>query len=116
MTQRCGGWMHLDARQRKRKRDSSQFVELERIYKAELELLRVQPQSEEAEGSAHNAEANWLAQQCRVLRLKSLKTRKCIVCFASMVCMCEHERKRSLLGSPVGYEMVTILAAWFGLV
>ena len=79
----------LDARQRKRKRDGSPFVELERIYKAELELLRVQLQSEEAEGSAHNAEANWLAQQCRVLRLKSLKTRKCIVCFASMVCMCE---------------------------
>lgn len=63
----------LDARQRKRKRDGSPFVELERIYKAELELLRVQLQSEEAEGSAHNAEANWLAQQCRVLRLENAK-------------------------------------------
>ena len=33
-------------------------VELERIYKAELELTRAQLRSEEAEGSTHNAEAN----------------------------------------------------------
>ena len=63
----------LDARQRKRKQDGSPFVELERIYKAELELLRAQLRSEEAEGSTHNAEANVLAQQCRVLRLENAK-------------------------------------------
>ena len=63
----------LDARQRKRKRDGSPFGELERIYKAELELVRAQLRSEEAEGSAHNAEANMLAQQCRLLRLQNAK-------------------------------------------
>ena len=63
----------LDARQRKRKRNGSGFVELERIYKAELELTRAQLRSEEAEGSTHNAEANMLAQQCRVLRLENAK-------------------------------------------
>ena len=63
----------LDARQRKRKRDGSPFVELERIYKAELELVRAQLRSEEAEGSTHNAEANMLAQQCRLLRLQNAK-------------------------------------------
>ena len=63
----------LDARQRKRKRDGSPFVELERIYKAELELVRAQLRGEEAEGSAHNAEANMLAQQCRLLRLQNAK-------------------------------------------
>ena len=63
----------LDARQRKRKRDGSPFGELERIYKAELELVWAQLRSEEAEGSAHNAEANMLAQQCRLLRLQNAK-------------------------------------------
>ena len=66
----------LDVRQRKRKRDGSPFLELERIYKAELELMRAQLRSEEAEGSAHNAEANYLAQQCRVLRLQNAKMQR----------------------------------------
>ena len=98
----------LDARQRKRKRDGSPFVELERIYKAELELVRAQLRSEEAEGSTHNAEANMLAQQCRLLRLGLQNAKTEIVpsahCCASMVCVSERVLKRSVLRSPVGYD------------
>jgi len=55
------------------KRHGSPFGELERIYKAELELLRARLTRSESEGCAHNAEANWLAQQCCVLRLENAK-------------------------------------------
>ena len=55
------------------KRHGSPFGELERIYKAEVELLRARLARSEAEGTACNAEANWLAQQCRVLRLENAK-------------------------------------------
>ena len=65
----------IDEAQRRKQRGSS-FGELERIYKAELELLRARLRSAEAEASAHNAEANWLAQQCSVLRLDSAKHRR----------------------------------------
>ena len=52
------------------------FGELERIYKAALELSGAKLKREIAEASAHNAEANWLAQQCRVLRLENAKLRR----------------------------------------
>lgn len=45
----------------------------ERIYKAELDLMRAKFRCADMEGTAHNAEANWLAQQCRVLRLENAK-------------------------------------------
>ena len=55
------------------KRHGSPFGELERIYKAELELLRARLERSESEAFACNAEANWLAQQCRVLRMQNAK-------------------------------------------
>jgi len=58
------------------KRHGSPFLELERIYKAELEWSRAQLKRETYASSTHNAEANWLAQQCRVLRLENAKLRR----------------------------------------
>ena len=58
------------------KRHGSPFGELERIYKAELELLRARLVRSEREAYAYNAEANWLAQQCRVLRLQNAKLKR----------------------------------------
>ena len=60
------------------KRHGSPFGELERIYSAELELLRAHLARSESEGRASNAEANWLAQQCRVLRLKNAKMQRTV--------------------------------------
>ena len=60
------------------KRHGSPFGELERIYEAELELLRARLTRSESEGCAHNAEANWLAQQCRVLRLQNAKLQRTV--------------------------------------
>ena len=45
-------------------------------HKAALELTGAKLKREIAESSAHNAEANWLAQQCRVLRLENAKLRR----------------------------------------
>ena len=53
------------------KRHGSPYGELERIYKAALELSVAKLKREIAESMTHNAEANWLAQQCRVLRLEN---------------------------------------------
>ena len=55
------------------KRHGSPFGELERIYKAALALSDARWKQEIAESSANNAEANWLAQQCAVLRLENAK-------------------------------------------
>ena len=56
-----------------------QLIELERIYSAELELLRARLARSESEGcNASNAEANWLAQQCRVLRLQNAKMQRTV--------------------------------------
>ena len=55
------------------KRHGSPFGELERIYKAALALSDARWKREIAESSANNAEANWLAQQCAVLRLENAK-------------------------------------------
>ena len=61
----------------KGKRRGSPFRELERIYKAQLEFACARFARSEAEAVANdNAEANWLAQQCRVLRLESAKLRR----------------------------------------
>ena len=58
------------------KRHGSPFLELERIYKAELELTQAKMTRAEVEADTNNAEANWLAQQCRVLRLENAKLRR----------------------------------------
>ena len=58
------------------KRHGSPYGELERLYKAALELTGAKLKREIAESSTHNAEANWLAQQCRVLRLENSKLRR----------------------------------------
>ena len=58
------------------KRHGSPYLELERIYKAELELTQAKAKRAEVEADANNAEANWLAQQCRVQRLENAKLRR----------------------------------------
>ena len=58
------------------KRHGSPFLELERIYKAELELTQAKMTRAEVEADTNNAEANWLAQQCRVMRLENVKLRR----------------------------------------
>ena len=60
------------------KRHGSPFGELERIYKAALALSDARWKREIAESSANNAEANWLAQQCAVLRLENAKLHRVI--------------------------------------
>jgi hypothetical protein len=53
------------------KRDrGSVFGEIERIYKAQLLLEQARVARATEEAHTHNAEANWPAQQCRVLRLE----------------------------------------------
>ena len=44
--------------------------------KAALELSVAKLKREIAESMTHNAEANWLAQQCRVLRLENSNLRR----------------------------------------
>ena len=59
----------VDAAQAKQPRGSA-VLQLERIYQAEEQLLRAQLGASLSESECHNAEANWLAQQCHVLRLE----------------------------------------------
>ena len=47
--------------------------ETERIFQAEEQLLRAQLVASQSESECNNAEANWLAQQCHVLRLETAK-------------------------------------------
>ena len=54
------------------------FGELERIYKAKLELLYAQLGLAEAEGTTTNSEANYLGQRCRVLDLENAKLRRIV--------------------------------------
>ena len=58
------------------KRHGSPFLELERIYKAELELTQAKVKRAEVEADANNAEANWPAQRCRVQSLEIAKLRR----------------------------------------
>ena len=60
----------------KRKARGSAVLQLERIYQNETDLLRHKLQASKADAEAHNAEANWLAQQCRVLRLQMAKNER----------------------------------------
>ena len=59
----------VDAAQAKKARGSA-VLQLERIYQAQQELLQAELSASKAEAECNNAEANWLAQQCRVLRLE----------------------------------------------
>ena len=59
----------VDAAQAKKERGSA-VLQLERTYQAEQELLQAELKASKAEAECHDAEANWLAQQCRVLRLE----------------------------------------------
>ena len=71
-----------DAKQRrivkaqKGKRHGSPFNELERIYKAELELVNAKLKRSEIDGLAQNAECNMHAQKCRMLRQENAKLRR----------------------------------------
>ena len=74
------------------KRHGSPYLELERIYKAQLELTQAKAKRAEVEADANNAEANWLAQQCRVHSV--LRTQNCVACCVSMgitACACEND-------------------------
>ena len=53
----------------KRKARGSAVLQLERIYQSQIELLNAKLNAAEASSDAHSAEANYLAQQCAVLRL-----------------------------------------------
>ena len=59
----------VDAAQKKKPRGSA-VMQLERLYQAEEKLLRAQLAASETESECHRAEADWLAQQCCVLRLE----------------------------------------------
>ena len=60
----------IDAAQAKKARGSA-VLQLERIYQNEQDLLQAELQASRAEAECNNAEANWLAQQCRLLRLQN---------------------------------------------
>ena len=60
----------IDAAQAKQARGSA-VLQLERIYQNEQDLLQAELQASRAEAECNNAEANWLAQQCRLLRLQN---------------------------------------------
>ena len=62
----------------KRKARGSAVLQLERIYQNETDLLRHKLQASKADAEVHNAEANWLAQQCRVLRLQNAKLQRIV--------------------------------------
>ena len=58
------------------KRHGSPFLELERIYKTELELTLAKLKRSEVEAYTSNSESNFLGHQCRVLRLENAKLRR----------------------------------------
>ena len=60
----------------KGKRHGSPFGELERIYEAELALLRVKLKRSKVDALTQNAECNTHAQKCRMLRLENAKLRR----------------------------------------
>ena len=59
----------VDAAQARKARGSA-VLQLERIYKAQQELLQAELSAFKTEAECNNTEGNWLAQQCRVLRLE----------------------------------------------
>ena len=58
------------------KRHGNPALEIERIYKAELELTQAKFKRSEVESSKHAASANWHAQESHVLRLENAKLRR----------------------------------------
>ena len=62
----------VEAAQERTARGSA-VLQLERIYQAMQDLLHAKLAAANAQSECNNDEANWLAQQCRVLRLKSAK-------------------------------------------
>ena len=65
----------VDAAQKGKGRGSA-LGQLERIYKAQIELLLAKLKAPSTEAECHNDESNWLAQQCRVLRLENAKLKR----------------------------------------
>jgi hypothetical protein len=63
----------VDDAQKRKKQRGCPIRQMERIYQAEVDVLRARLHAAETEATMHNAEANLLAQQCRVLRLESAK-------------------------------------------
>lgn len=61
-----------------RKARGSAVLQLERIYQAEIDLLKAKLSAAEASADAHNAEANWLAQRCSVLRFDAAKLQRSV--------------------------------------
>ena len=62
----------VEAAQEKTARGSA-VLQLERIYQSMQDLLHAKLAAAKAQAECNNDEANWLAQQCRVLRLESAK-------------------------------------------
>ena len=60
------------------KRHGSPFKELERIYGAEVELLRAQRDCAEAQAKSEAADGALLAQQILVLRLENAKMQRTV--------------------------------------
>ena len=60
----------------KGKRHGSPFSELERIYEAELALLRAKLKRSKVDALTQNAECNTHAQKCEMLRLENAKLRR----------------------------------------
>ena len=84
------------------KRHGSPFLELERIYKARLELTQAKVKRAEVEADTNNAEANWLAQQCRVQSAEPGDGQIAKLCrllrahLGMIVCACEKGAFRSI--------------------
>ena len=62
----------VDAAQARKPRGSA-VLQLERLYQAEEKLLHAKLKAAETESEAHSAEADWLAQQCQILRLQGVE-------------------------------------------
>ena len=65
----------IDAAQKGKGRGSA-IRQLERILQAEVDRLRAELKHADCGWEASNAECNWLAQQCRVVRLENAKLRR----------------------------------------
>ena len=65
----------IDAAQKGKGRGSA-FEQLYRILKAEVDRLKAELKHADCGWETSNAECNWLAQQCRVVRLENAKLRR----------------------------------------
>ena len=97
------------------KRHGSPFLELECIYKAELELTQAKVTRAEVKADANNVEANLLAQQCRVLSLENAKLRRLLRAHEhDRVCVCGVRKVR--WGSDLGSTVEPVHSLWSCLV